>query len=92
MKLHKIFALAALGSLLWAGLASGQATAPDNKPAAAAAAPAAVPAPSTRQVERPKFGDALFEPMVGQMGKDVIWVPTEDSLSLIHISEPTRPY
>ena len=81
MKLHKIFALAALGSLLWAGLASGQATAPDNKPAAAAAAPAAVPAPSTRQVERPKLGDALFEPMIGQMGKDVIWVPTEDSLA-----------
>ena len=34
-----------------------------------------------RQIERPKLGDALFEPMVGQAGKDVIWVPTEDSLA-----------
>ena len=82
VKLHKIFAVAALGSLLWAGLASGQAPAPDNKPAAAAAvAPAAVPTPVTRQIERPKLGDEQFEPMVGQMGKDVIWVPTEDSLA-----------
>ena len=82
MKLYKSFALAALGSLLCAGLASAQAPVPDNKPAAAsAAAPAAVPAPSARHIERPKLGDAQFEPMVGQMGKDVIWVPTEDSLA-----------
>ena len=81
VKLHKIFALAALGSLLWAGLASSQVPAPENKPAATAVAPANAPAPYPRKVERPKFGDDVFEPMVGQMGKDVIWVPTEDSLA-----------
>ena len=85
MKLHRVFALAALASALWAGQASCQPAPPDNKPGAAnpaaAAAPAAAIAPWPRQSERPKLGDELFEPMVGQMGKDVIWVPTQDSLA-----------
>jgi SAM-dependent methyltransferase len=29
---------------------------------------------------RPEYGDEVFQPSVGQAGKDVIWVPTPDAL------------
>ncbi|MCC7227918.1 MAG: methyltransferase domain-containing protein [Burkholderiaceae bacterium] len=83
MKLHRVFALAALASALWTGVAGSQTAQSDSKPGAGSASTpaAAATAPVPRQSERPKLGDELFEPMIGQMGKDVIWVPTQDSLA-----------
>ena len=38
-----------------------------------------VPAVATAQ-PKPEHGDEVFQPSVGQAGKDVIWVPTPDAL------------
>jgi hypothetical protein len=45
-----------------------------------AAAVAAFLAATVAAQPKPEYGDEVFQPSVGQAGKDVIWVPTPDAL------------